>query len=175
MLEVLKYRFPSCGLELHPVKTKIVYCKDVSRKENYEQTSFDFLGYTFRRRLCRNSKRNSVFVNFTPAVSKTAMKSMRQRVRTLRVRARTELSLEPVAKWLNPILNGWINYYGRYSRSALYGLCRHLNMTLVRWARRKFKTLRRHKVKTIQFLMKIVDQNPNLFAHWCVGMIGAFA
>jgi len=104
MLEALKQRFQSCGLALHPVKTKIVYCKDGSRKGNYEQTSFDFLGYTFRRRLCRNTKRNSVFVNFTPAVSKTAMKSMRQRVRTLRVRTRTELSLEQVAKWLNPII-----------------------------------------------------------------------
>lgn len=175
MLEALKQRFQFCGLELHPVKTKIVYCKDGSRKENYEQTSFDFLGYTFRRRLCRNSKRNSVFVNFTPAVSTTAMKSMRQRVRTLRVRARTELSLEQVAKWLNPIINGWIAYYGCYTRSALYGLCRHLNMTLVRWARRKFKTLRRNKVRAIQFLMKIADQNPNLFAHWRVGMIGGFA
>ena len=103
------------------------------------------------------------------------MKSMRQRVRTLRVRARTELSLEQVAEWLNPIINGWIAYYGCYTRSALYGMCRHLIMTLVRWARRKFKTLRRNKVRAIQFLMKIADQNPNLFAHWRVGMIGGFA
>jgi RNA-directed DNA polymerase len=175
MLEVLKQRFQSCGLELHPVKTKIVYCKDGSRKGHHEHTSFDFLGYTFRRRLCRNRKRNSVFVNFTPAVSKAALKSMRLKVRKLRVRTRTELSLGQVAKWLNPIINGWIAYYGCYTRSALYGMCRHVNMTLVKWARRKYKPLHQHKIKAMLFLEKIADQYPNLFAHWRAGMIGAFA
>jgi group II intron reverse transcriptase/maturase len=175
MLEVLKERFLSCGLELHPVKTKIVYCKDGSRKGHYEHTSFDFLGYTFRRRLCRNRKRNSVFVNFTPAVSKAALKSMRLKVRRLRVGTRTELSLGQVAKWLNPTINGWITYYGCYTRSALYGLCRYVNMTLVRWARRKFKTLRLHKIRTALFLEAIANQHPNLFAHWRAGMTGAFA
>jgi group II intron reverse transcriptase/maturase len=175
MLEVLKQRFGSCGLELHPVKTKIVYCKDGSRKGRYEHTSFDFLGYTFRRRLCRNRKRNSVFVNFTPAVSKAALKSMRLKIRMLRVRTRTELSLAQLAKWLNPIISGWIAYYGCYCRSALYGMCRHVNMTLVRWARCKFKPLRQHKIRAMLFLEKITDQCPNLFAHWKAGMIGKFA
>lgn len=175
MLKVLKQRFQDCGLELHPVKTKIVYCKDGSRKEQYKQTSFDFLGYTFRRRLCRNRKRNSVFVNFTPAVSKTAMKGMRRKIRTLRVRMRTELSLEQLAKWLNPVINGWLNYYGRYTRSALYGMCRHINKTLVRWARRKFKPLRHRKTRAMLFLEKIADQCPDLFAHWKAGMKGTFA
>ncbi len=175
MLEVLKHRFQSCGLELHPLKTKIVYCKDGSRKGHYEHTSFDFLGYTFRRRLCRNSKRNSVFVNFTPAVSKLALKSMRLKIRKLRVRTRTELNLEQIAKWLNPIINGWIAYYGCYTRSALYGMCRHVNMTLVRWARRKFKSLHQHKIRAALFLEKIANQYPNLFAHWRSGMTGAFA
>ncbi|MFA0397142.1 reverse transcriptase domain-containing protein, partial [Vibrio sp. 10N.222.54.C1] len=68
MLEVLRERFAECGLELHPEKTKIVYCKDGSRKGNHEHTIFDFLGYTFRRRLVKNTKRNSMFVSFTPAV-----------------------------------------------------------------------------------------------------------
>jgi hypothetical protein len=175
MLEALKQRFQSCGLELHPVKTKIVYCKDGSRKGPYEHSSFDFLGYTFRRRLCRNRKRNSVFVNFTPAVSLAAMKSMRRKIRTLRVRMCTELSLAQLAKWLNPIISGWIAYYGCYCRSALYGMCRHVNMTLVRRARRKFKTLRHHKTRAMLFLEKIADQCSDLFAHWRVGMVGTFA
>jgi len=175
MLGILKQRFQDCGLELHPIKTKIVYCKDGSRKGQYKQTSFDFLGYTFRRRLCRNRKRNSVFVNFTPAVSKAALKSMRRKIRTLRVRMCTELSLEQLAKWLNPMINGWLNYYGRYTRSALYGMCRHINKTLVRWARRKFKPLRHRKTRAMLFLEKIADQWPDLFAHWKAGMKGTFA
>jgi len=174
MLEVLKQRFQACGLELHPLKTKIIYCKDGSRKGWYENTEFDFLGYTFRRRLCKNSKRNSVFVNFTPAVSKIALKSMRLKIRKLRVRMATELSIAQVAKWLNPIIQGWIGYYGRFCRSALYGMCRHVNKALVRWARRKFKSLRRHKTKAMKFVEGISKQNPHLFAHWRTGMIGAF-
>jgi hypothetical protein len=118
-------RMEQCQLELHPLKTKIVYCKDGSRKGHYENMEFDFLGYTFRRRLCKNRKRNSLFVSFTPAVSKVAMKAMRLKIRKMRVRMRTEMSIEQLAKWLNPIIQGWIAYYGRYYRSALYGMCRH--------------------------------------------------
>ena len=88
---------------------------------------------------------------------------------------RTELSIEQLAQWLNPIINGWIGYYGRYYRSALYAMCRHVNKALVRWARRKFKTLRWHKTRASQFLENIAEQCPNLFAHWRVGMTGAFA
>jgi RNA-directed DNA polymerase len=175
MLEVLKQRFEECGLELHPVKTKIVYCKDGSRRGSAEHISFDFLGYTFKRRLVKNSKRNSLFISFTPAVSKSALKSMRLKIRQLRVRMKTELSIAQMAKWLNPMINGWINYYGRYCRSALYGMCRHVNKALVRWARRKFKSLRRHKTRASQFLEGIAKQCPRLFAHWRQGMVGPFA
>jgi group II intron reverse transcriptase/maturase len=175
MLEVLKQRFEACGLELHPLKTKIVYCKDGSRKGKYENTEFDFLGYTFGRRLCKNRKRNSMFINFTPAVSKSALKSMRLKIRKLRIRMATELSIAQLAKWLNPIIRGWIGYYGRFTRSALYGMCRHVNKALVRWARRKFKPLRRHKTKAMKFMEGISKQNPYLFAHWRAGMVGGFA
>ncbi|HEY8158053.1 MAG TPA: group II intron maturase-specific domain-containing protein [Methylobacter sp.] len=175
MLAVLEQRFSACGLALHPLKTKIVYCKDGSRKGRYENTAFDFLGYTFRRRLCRNRQRNSLFVNFTPAVSKVALKSMRLKIRKLRAQKRTELSIEQLAKWLNPIISGWIAYYGRYCRSALYAMCRHVNTMLVRWARRKFKSLRWHKIRATRFLERMADQCPNLFAHWRAGMTGTFA
>ena len=175
MLAVLKERFEACGLEMHPLKTKIVYCKDGSRKGQYENTEFDFLSYTFRRRLCKNRKRNSMFINFTQAVSKSALKSMRLKIRKLRIRMATELSIAQLAKWLNPIINGWIGYYGRFTRSALYGMCRHVNKALVRWARRKFKPLRRHKTKAMKFLEGISKQNPYLFAHWRAGMVGGFA
>ena len=73
------------------------------------------------------------------------------------------------------LIQGWIGYYGRFCRSELYGMCRHVNKVLVRWARRKFKPLRRHKTRAMRFLEDISKQNPHLFAHWRVGMIGAFA
>ena len=174
MLKVLKQRFQDCGLELHPEKTKIIYCKDGKRKGQYENTSFDFLGYTFRRRVCKERERNRMFVSFNPAVSKVSLKAMRLKIRKLRVRKRTEMSIEQLAQWLNPMINGWFNYYGRYYRSALYRLSHHVNKALVRWARCKFKPLRRHKTRAMKFLEGISKQNPYLFAHWRAGMIGAF-
>lgn len=175
LLGSLAARFKECGLELHPDKTKIVYCKDGSRRKEYPTKSFDFLGYTFRSRLCKNTKRNSLFMNFTPAVSKGALKSMRATTRKDDLRNRTDLSLDDIARWYNPKLQGWLNYYGKYSRSALYPVWRHFNKTLVAWARRKYKSLQRHKTKAGMFIERISKEQPNLFVHWRAGMQGAFA
>lgn len=176
LLNELRERFEECGLELHPDKTKIVYCKDGKRKgKMYPNKSFDFLGYTFRARVCKNSKRNNLFMNFTPAVSKASMKSMRAKTRKYNLRNRTDLSLAEIAHWYNPILQGWLNYYGRYNRSALYPVWRHFNMTLVAWAMKKYKPLRKRKTKAAIFLERISEKQPKLFAHWRAGMQGGFA
>lgn len=175
ILEGLKKRFEQCGLALHPDKTKIVYCKDGSRKESYKEIKFDFLGYTFRPRLVKNSKRNSMFVSFTPAVSKSALKSMKATTRQWNLRNRTDLELGDIARMYNPVISGWLAYYGKYCPSALYSFCRHFNKTLVAWAMRKYKKLKGHKTRASQFLEKISERNPKLFAHWKRGMVGAFA
>jgi RNA-directed DNA polymerase len=175
LLEDLKVRFLECGLELHPIKTKIVYCKDGSRKGKYPETSFDFLGYTFRSRLVKVGSRNSFFVSFTPAVSKSALKSMRAKTKKCRWRSRTDLSLNEIARRFNPVLRGWMSYYGRYRRSAMYSVWRHFNKTLVAWAMRKYKPLARSKTRAAKFLEKIAEKEPQLFAHWKAGMEGSFA
>lgn len=175
LLSELGSRFNECGLELHPDKTKIIYCKDENRKKEYPVKSFDFLGYTFRARLCKNTKRSSLFMNFTPAVSKTALKAMRSKTKRYNLRNRTDLSLDDIAKWYNPVLQGWLNYYGAYSRSALYPAWRHFNKTLVSWAMAKYKSLRYHKTRAGAFLEGISEKNPQLFVHWRNGMRGAFA
>jgi RNA-directed DNA polymerase len=175
LLAELTKRFKECGLDLHSDKTKIVYCKDGSRKKKYPKTEFDFLGYTFRRRLVKNSKRNSMFVSFTPAVSKAALKSMRAKTREKNFRNRTELSLQDIANMYNPVLRGWIEYYGRYCRSGLYPVFRHVNKTLVAWTMRKYKRFKDRKTQASIFMEKIAEKEPSLFAHWRVGMIGAFA
>jgi hypothetical protein len=147
MLLALKKRFEECSLDLHPVKTRIVYCKDGERKGRYPNESFDFLGYNFRPRVCKNRKKNSLFVNFTLAVSKTALKAMRAKIRRDGLRNRTDLSLEEIAKWYNPVLQGWLNYYGSYCRSGMYSTWRHFNKTLIAWAMKKYKTFRQRKPK----------------------------
>ena len=173
--EKLERRFSGCGLELHPEKTKIVYCKDGSRRGNYENIRFDFLGYRFQPRLVKNSKRNSMFVSFTAAVSPVALKAMRAQVRKDNIRNRTDLSLQGIANWYNARLIGWINYYGKYSRSALYPVLWNFNKTLVAWAMRKFKRFRNRKTWASKWLERISRENPRLLYHWRIGMTGSFA
>ena len=175
LLLKLKQRFNECGLELHPDKTKIVYCKDGQRKGEYANTTFDFLGYTFRRRLVKCGDRNSFFVSFTPMVSKIALKSMRAEIRRRGLRNRTEFSLKEIAKIYNPILRGWLNYYGRYTRSGMYSVFGHFNKTLVAWAMKKYKRFKGRKTKAAKALEAIVEREPQMFVHWSKGMIGSFA
>jgi RNA-directed DNA polymerase len=172
LLLELKQRFEECKLELHPTKTKIVYCKDGNRIGKYPQTEFDFLGYTFRRRVVKSKKWNNMFVSFSPAVSKSALKSMRAETRRRRFGRRTELGLNDIAKMFNPVLKGWLNYYGRYYPSALYPVLRHFNKTLVAWVMRKYKG---NKTRASCLLIKLSEKQPQLFAHWKVGMVGPFA
>jgi RNA-directed DNA polymerase len=171
----LNARFAECGLQMHPDKTQIVYCKDGSRKGKYPNTKFDFLGYTFRPRVVKNRKRNSLFVSFTPAVSVKSLKVMRQTTRRLNYRNRTELSLRDISRLHNPVVRGWVAYYGRFYPSALYPVFRHINKTLVAWAMRKYRRLKGHKTRASRFLEEVAVKQPYLFVHWQRGMVGAFA
>jgi RNA-directed DNA polymerase len=171
----LQARLAECHLEMHPTKTKVVYCKDENRKGKYPNVKFDFLGYSFRPRRVQNSRDKSLFCGFNPAVSPSAMKAMREAIRDLNLRRQTQLSLQDVARQLNPLLRGWIGYYGRYVRSALAPLLRYVNQTLVAWARRKFKRFNRSKILASKFLQRLAKERADLFAHWRLGLTGVFA
>ncbi|WP_321414206.1 group II intron maturase-specific domain-containing protein [uncultured Desulfobacter sp.] len=163
----LESRFGECGLELHPEKTKIVYCKDEDRKGDYPVMKFDFLGYTFRPRLSRN-RRGKFFENFTPAISNKAAKAIRQKVRSWNWQLRPGDTLEDLAIECNPIVQGWINYYGRYNPSEMSGILHHINWRIVRWATCKYKKLRGRQQKATRWLTQIAERQPNLFVHWRV-------
>jgi group II intron reverse transcriptase/maturase len=165
-------RLMECHLEMHPTKTKVVYCKDEKRKGKYANVKFDFLGYCFRPRLVRRVRDNSLFGGFNPAVSPSAMKAMRKAIRDLNLRRQTQLSLQDIARMINPLLRGWIAYYGRYAPSALYPVLRYVNQTLVVWARRKFKRFKDHKIRAIRFLQRLAAERRDLFVHWDIGMTG---
>jgi len=169
MKEVLESRFKECNLELHREKTRIIYCKDEDRRKEYSQTSFDFLGFTFRPRRSKN-RWGKPFINFSPAVSNEAGKAMRQEARRWRLHLRSDKSLEDLSRMFSPIVRGWINYYGSFYKSALYPTLRHLNRTLVRWAERKFKRLRRHQRRAEYWLGRIAQRQPWLFPHWRMGI-----
>lgn len=158
-------RMREVGLELNSTKTKIVYCKDEDRRDVYPRTSFDFLGYTFRPRRSKN-KWGKHFINFTPAISSKASKAIRQVSRKWNWHLRSDKELEDLSQMFNPIIQGWINYYGQYYKSALYSVMRCLDFRLVRWAMRKFKRLRGHQRRARHWLERIARKQPRLFAHW---------
>ena len=157
-------RLGALGLELHPDKTKIVYCKDTNRRGSAEHTSFDFLGYTFRGRLARG--RRGFFVSFLPAMSATAKKAKGQQIRAWHLKRRSGTDLSGLAGAINPQVRGWINYYGVFYHSELYSLLRRIDEHLVRWAMQKFKRLRRKPARARQWLDGVKQRQPTLFAHW---------
>jgi RNA-directed DNA polymerase len=170
-------RMRECGLELHPEKTKIVYCKDDDRRRMYPNEKFDFLGYTFRPRRSKN-RRGKFFVNFSPAVSDKAVKAIRTEIRSWSLHLRSDKSIEDLSRMFNPIVRGWLQYYGRFYRSALYPPMKQLDRSLVRWAYRKYKKLRRHLRRATHWIARLSRRDPKLWAHWQMGarrgsMVGA--
>ena len=157
-------RLGSLGLELHPEKTRIVYCKDANRMGNAEHTSFDFLGYTFQARLAHG--KHGHFVNFLPAMSNRARKTIGKSIRDWHLKRRSGTDLSGLAKDINPQLRGWISYYGAFYRSRLHSLAMRIDEHLVRWAMQKYKRLRRKRHKAHVWLNSIHRNQPRLFAHW---------
>ena len=161
----LEQRMEEVGLELHPEKTKIVYCKDADRTQTYSNIQFDFLGFTFRPRKSKN-KYGKYFINFTPAISNKAIKRITSVMREWKVQNRSDKSLEDLAYMFHRQIQGWINYYSHFYKSALHPLFQHLDERLSWWATRKFKKLRGHKTRAREWLRAIAQREPKLFPHW---------
>ena len=161
----IERRFAECGLELNLQKTKIVYCKDDNRRGGYPEQKFDFLGYTFRPRRSKD-RWGRFFVGFSPAISNAAAKSLCETMRQWRMHRQSDKSLDDLARISNPVIRGWINYYGCFYKSALYPVFQTLNNTLARWASQKYKRLRGRKRRAHLWLQRIAHDQPSLFAHW---------
>lgn len=164
VLGALGERMREVGLELHPDKTRIVYCKDAKRGGSHEHTSFTFLGYTFRARPVR-LRSGKMRTGFNPAISKDALNRCTSEVRSWRLHRGTHRSEADLARWINPIVRGWMNYYGAFYRSELYPLLARINTYLMRWLRAKFERLRPTK-RAHAAWRKAVTERPQFFAHW---------
>jgi RNA-directed DNA polymerase len=170
VLGAIRSRFAECGLELHPEKTRIVYCKDDDRPGQYEHITFDFLGYTFQPRRAKN-RWGRYFVSFLPAISNKAAKAIRQTIRDWRMAStRNNQRLEDLARFTNPVVQGWMSYYGRFYRSKCIQVLRHFNGALAQWARRKFKRFNRRERASMHWLGCIAQREPNLFVLWKLGV-----
>lgn len=158
-------RLRQCKLEMHPTKTKIVYCKDADRLSDYPNISFIFLGYEFRPRGAKN-RNGKLFCNFLPAVSRDALTKMKRTVRAWRLKWCCEKSIEDLSRMFNPIARGWIQYYSKYYKSALFPLAEQINRHLIKWVRNKYKRFKRKQRKAGYALGKMARKKTNLFAHW---------
>ena len=167
--DAIDARFKECKLELHPEKTKVVYCKDDDRRQEYPNEKFDFLGYTFRPRRSTN-RYGKHFINFSPAVSDKAGKAIRAEIRSWHLHLRSDKAIEDLSRMFNPVIRGWLQYYGRYYRSALYPIMNQLDRSLARWAYRKYKKLRGHLRRSTHWIARISRRDPKLFAHWQMGV-----
>jgi RNA-directed DNA polymerase len=174
VLAALQNRMEEVGLELHPAKTRIVYCRDAKRRGSYEHMEFTFLGYTFRARASRTSQSGQTFLSFSPAISKDALKKISAEVRSWRLQHRTGSTLTDLARRINPVVAGWLNYYGRYGRWVLIPFLQRINAYLVRWIRRKYRRLAPLR-KAIAKFQEIAQRYPRMFAHWPDTTLAALA
>jgi len=165
LLEAIGNRLQDCLLTMHPDKSKVIYCKDSRRRQDYPQAQFTFLGFTFRPRVAV-SRAGKRFTSFLPAVSVEAMKRMRQAIKGWHLNRQTFATLERLARQYNPILRGWWNYYGCFYKTEMRPLMDYLNQRLATWARRKYKKLLGRRQRSFQWLGRVAKRQPQLFYHW---------
>ena len=165
LLKALQARLTACRLQLHPEKTRLVYCKDGRRTGHAGHTRFDFLGFSFHARTVQD-RHGKLFSGFNPGVSRKALKRMGEVLRGMKIARATGMDLGQLAKWINSRVRGWITYYGKFYPEILSRALVRIDLHLGRWARNKYKRLRGHKRRSWNWLKQIRGQCPKLFAHW---------
>ena len=166
--EAIGRRFVDIGLELHPDKTRTVYCKDSRRRQEFDQVSFTFCGYAFRPRTAFDKNRKQVYTGFLPAVAPEKLTAMSRKIAAWRIHRRTTLTLKDLAREVNPALRGWLNYFTVFYPSMVIPLCERIDRHLMRWARRKYKRLERSDKRAREWLNGVRERAPGLFAHWAL-------
>ena len=165
-LNAIRKRMNSVGLELHPEKTKIVYCRDYRRKGKHPIVKSDFLGYSFQPRTTKSKKRKGQFLGFDCAISISSRKRIADKLEELKVERLSFKSIVGVAQYLNPMIRGWVNYYGRFRGYELTRVFRLLQNRLVCWARKRYKRYKTNLRKAFKWLKRVREQYPYLFHHW---------
>ena len=168
--DFLDRRFKECRLEMHPTKTKIVYCKDSNRHGNHPNIQFIFLGYTFKPRKAKG-KGGKEFTSYLPAISNTAKSSIYKTIKKWRLLWMTNKDIEDIAEIYNPVIRGWLNYYGKYGKKELSNVLERINIHLISWIMRKYKKYKGKFKRAKVLLKKIANKNNNMFAHWKVGIL----
>lgn len=169
ILDAINQRMQECKLELHKDKTKIAYCKDYRRKEKFNVVKFDFLGFSYQPRPTKSKRDGKMFLGFDLAISKSSRKRIVDEIRKTNLHRWSTAQIEEIAEMLNPKIQGWINYYGKFRPYELERVFRRLNYRLIKWLMNRYKRLKSGKRRAFNMLNRICNNNPKLFAHWAVG------
>ena len=168
VLKAIEGRMHQCKLELHPQKTKIVYCKDTHRKGDNEHIQFNFLGYTFQPR--ETLSRRGIFISFDCAISKAKQTKIKDAIRSTRLQRASNATIREIAQALNPMIQGWLNYYGKFRKSAMRGVFYSLNERLAHWVHNKYKSINWRQ--SFEWIRRQIKLTPTMFAHWKAGFVG---
>jgi len=166
ILNRIRARLKECRLELHPQKTKIVYCLNGKRQCDETQIQFDFLGFTFRPRSAVSRKGNH-FVGFLPGISRKSRNKIHEKMRSWNLTThRLGYDLNQLARFINPYIRGWLNYYGGFYRQKVRLILDDVNRLLMRWAKKRYKRLKGRRYKAQMWLRRISKRDPDLFVMW---------
>ena len=175
ILQAIHQRMESVGLELHPTKTKIVYCRDHRRKGKHQTVRFDYLGYSFQPRTAFSKKKGKLFLGYDCAISISSRKRIADKLEALDVKKLSFKSIVGVAQYLNPMIRGWVHYYGKFKMYELTKVFRLLSRRLVWWARKRYKRYKTSIRKAYKWLARVRKQYPTMFYHWNFSQINVVA
>ncbi len=158
-------RMREVRLELHPEKTRIAYCKDKDRRSDYPITEFDFLGYTYKAMyiMCRDGKMRNNFICY---VSKKSAKDFRDKIKSLEIHKKTGSTIQMISEILNPMIRGWMNYFGKYNPSVMKYTLEVIERRIIKWAMSKYKHFRGRRERAERWFSQVKQREPSLFAHW---------
>ena len=171
VMKHLQARLLSCKLELHPTKAKMVYCRDYRRRGTFKTVKFDFLGYSFQPRTAKSPKTGNLFLGYDCAISIDSRKRIADKLEELNIENMSFKSIVGIAQKLNPMIRGWINYYGKFRGFELSKVFRLLRNRLIRWVRRRYKRYKTSLNRAFRWLDRVRKQYPTLFYNWQVGFL----
>jgi RNA-directed DNA polymerase len=166
VFEAIRNRLAETKLQIKEEKTKIVYCKDYRRKENYDNVKFDFLGFSYQPRRRKSKVDGKSYMAFTAEICQSNKKKIVEVIRDERVLKYSQVEITDIAHRLNPKIRGWINYYGRYSKRSLRRILMHIDVRIIKWIRKKYKIGNRKSYKRLKIIRQ---ENPKMFYHWQQG------
>jgi RNA-directed DNA polymerase len=161
----LESRLTACKLQLHPAKTKTVYCKDSRRRLAYEHVSFDFSGHTFRPCKTMNRTHRKAFTGYQPSISAKSTKRIKETMRSWKLKSKSHTPLSLIAQQVNPVLRGWMNCYGKYSHRSIKQIMEDFNNMLARWAKAKYKRFKRKSILLANKWLGSIAVHAPMFYH----------